>query len=75
MIFLQDGNNPNRSPVVLDSIGITDSIWIVQTVVCVVVVSAGKSVDGTPLLRHTLRDRLRCLVADGRRVIQPMGEE
>lgn len=74
MIFLQDGNNPNRSPVVLDSIGITDSIWIVQTVVCVVVVSAGKSVDGTTLLRPTLSVDLHCMVADSRPLTLAMGK-
>ena len=75
MIFLQDGNLSRCSVIALDSPGIADAIWSDQTVVCLMVVGTGKSVDGTPLLRHTLRDCLRCLVADGRRVIQPMGEE
>ena len=75
MIFLQDGNLPYCSVIALDRPGITDTAGSVQAVVCLMVVGTGKSVDGTPLLRHTLRDRLCCLVADRRRVIQPMGEE
>lgn len=75
MIFLQDGNLSRCSVIALDSPGIADALWFDQTVVCLMVVGTGKSVDGTPLLRHTLRDRLCGLVADRRRVIQPMGEE
>ena len=75
MVFLQDGNVAGHSACVLDRPRITDIAGSLQAMVCLMVVGTGKSIDGTPLLRHTLRDCLRCLVADGRRVIQPMGEE
>jgi hypothetical protein len=52
--------------------------WIalgLLTLLGLMVVGTRKSVDGTALLRDTLRDYLRCLVDYKRRLTQPMGEE
>ncbi|MEY3405644.1 MAG: hypothetical protein RL161_1074 [Bacteroidota bacterium] len=75
MVFLQDGNVAGHSACVLDRPRITDIAGSLQAMVCLMVVGTRKSVDGTALLRDTLRDYLRCLVDYKRRLTQPMGEE